>query len=70
MPGASPLVAASTAPSGAIRVGYCIDSFDVGGTELNALRTLEGLDRKRFRVSVFHFHKTGPLRIRSMHRAP
>jgi len=47
-----------------VRVGYCIDSFDIGGTELNAVRTLEALDRKRFRVTVFHLHGTGPLRSR------
>jgi glycosyltransferase involved in cell wall biosynthesis len=47
-----------------VRVGYCIDSFDIGGTELNALRTLEALDRQRFAVTVFHFHRTGPLRPR------
>jgi L-malate glycosyltransferase len=52
------------AQSRAIRVAYCIDSFDIGGTELNAIRTLEALDRRRFRVSVFHFHETGPLHAR------
>jgi glycosyltransferase involved in cell wall biosynthesis len=48
----------------AVRVGYCIDSFDIGGTELNAVRTLEALDWQRFAVTVFHFHATGPLRAR------
>lgn len=47
-----------------VRVGYCIDSFDVGGTELNAVRTLEALDRQRFQVTVFHLHERGPLRAR------
>src|SRR5215469_12475326 len=58
---------AATAPaalSRAIRVAYCIDSFDIGGTELNAVRTLEALDRQRFEVIVFHFHDSGPLRAR------
>ena len=64
MSGAASLVSASLAPTRAIRVGYCIDSFDVGGTELNALRTLEALDRQRFQVTVFHFHESGPLRPR------
>jgi len=54
----------STAPPGALRVGYCIDSFDIGGTELNAVRTVEALDRRRFRVTVFHLHEAGPLRAR------
>src|SRR3984885_4216402 len=48
----------------ALRVGYCIDSFDIGGTELNAVRTVEALDRRRFQVTVFHLHETGPLRAR------
>src|SRR5580658_5809643 len=47
-----------------VRVGYCIDSFDIGGTELNAVRTVEALDRQRFLVTVFHFHENGPLRAR------
>lgn len=47
-----------------MRVGYCIDSFDVGGTELNAVRTLEAIDRHSFAVTVFHFHATGALRAR------
>jgi len=51
-------------PAHVVRVGYCIDSFDIGGTELNAVRTLEALDRKRFHVTVFHLHETGPLRAR------
>ena len=58
---------AASAPgalSRAIRVGYCIDSLDIGGTELNAVRTVEALDRRRFQVTVFHLHETGPLRAR------
>jgi glycosyltransferase involved in cell wall biosynthesis len=55
---------ALTALPGALRVGYCIDSFDIGGTELNAVRTVEALDRQRFEVTVFHLHETGPLRAR------
>jgi glycosyltransferase involved in cell wall biosynthesis len=47
-----------------VRVGYCIDSFDIGGTELNAVRTVEALDRQRFLVTVFHLHENGPLRAR------
>ncbi|MBV8146486.1 MAG: glycosyltransferase [Gammaproteobacteria bacterium] len=45
----------------AIRIGYCIDTLDIGGTELNAVRTLEALDRRRFQVTVFHLHRSGPL---------
>jgi glycosyltransferase involved in cell wall biosynthesis len=59
---ANGLAAGALAP--AIRVGYCIDSFDIGGTELNAVRTVEALDRRRFQLTVFHLHETGPLRAR------
>jgi glycosyltransferase involved in cell wall biosynthesis len=55
---------ASTTLPDALRVGYCIDSFDIGGTELNAVRTVEALDRRRFQLTVFHLHETGPLRAR------
>ena len=47
-----------------IRVAYCIDSFDIGGTELNAVRSLEALDLDRFNMTVFHLHEDGPLRSR------
>jgi glycosyltransferase involved in cell wall biosynthesis len=47
-----------------MRLGYCIDSFDIGGTELNAVRTVEALDRRRFQLTVFHLQETGPLRAR------
>ena len=52
---------ASLVLSRAIRVGYCIDSLDIGGTELNAVRTAEALDRQRFQVTVFHLQRSGPL---------
>jgi glycosyltransferase involved in cell wall biosynthesis len=54
----------SMALARAVRVGYCVDSFEIGGTELNAIRTVEALDRRRFQVTVFHLHETGPLRAR------
>lgn len=58
-------MSSSTAPAvKRIRVAYVIDTFNVGGTELNAVRTLEALDRDRFEVSVFHLHEHGPLRTR------
>lgn len=47
-----------------IRIGYCIDSFGIGGTELNAVRSIEALDLDRFQVTVFHFHEDGPIRSR------
>lgn len=47
-----------------VRVAYCLDSFAVGGTELNALRTAESLDRSRVELSVYYLHERGPLRSR------
>src|SRR5215469_2827831 len=51
-------------PMRPVRVGHCIDSFEIGGTELNAVRTVEALDLRRFQVTIFHLHRTGPLRAR------
>ncbi len=47
-----------------IHIASCIDSFEVGGTELNAVRTAEALDLERFELCVTHFHADGPLRAR------
>jgi glycosyltransferase involved in cell wall biosynthesis len=47
-----------------IRVVYCIDNMDVGGTELNAVRTAERLDRRRFDLSVVCIRPDGPLLAR------
>ena len=43
------------------RVMFCIDNMQVGGTELNAVRTAERLDRTRFDVSVICLQRDGPL---------
>ena len=47
-----------------IRVVYCIDNMQVGGTELNAVRTAERLDRRRFSISVVCIRDNGPLMAR------
>jgi L-malate glycosyltransferase len=47
-----------------IRVVSCIDNMRVGGTELNAVRTAERLDRNRFDLSVVCLSEEGPLRER------
>jgi glycosyltransferase involved in cell wall biosynthesis len=47
-----------------IRVAFCIDSFGIGGTELNAVRTAEALDPSRFELLVVHLQESGPLRSR------
>lgn len=43
------------------RVMFCIDNMQIGGTELNAVRTAELLDRTRFDVSVICLQGDGPL---------
>ena len=55
---------AERSPGDPIRVVYCIDNMQVGGTELNALRTAERLDRRRFSVSVVCIKDNGPLLAR------
>ena len=47
--------------SSRIGIGFCLDSFRVGGTELNAVRTVEALDRDRFDVTIFYLSADGPL---------
>jgi glycosyltransferase involved in cell wall biosynthesis len=52
---------AARSPQGPIRVLYCIDNMQLGGTELNAVRTAERLDRSRFTLEVVCIRATGPL---------
>jgi L-malate glycosyltransferase len=57
---------ASTASGGApngdvVHVVFSIDTMNVGGTEMNALRTAARLDRTRFRVTVVTLRGEGPL---------
>lgn len=47
-----------------IRVIHILDSLNTGGTELNAVRTVERLDRDRYDVRVVCLHAHGPLRPR------
>ncbi len=35
--------------------------MEIGGSELNAIRTLESLDRSRFDLTVYHLGRQGPL---------
>lgn len=48
-------------PPRLLRVAFCIDSFDVGGTELNAVRTAERFDRTRVHIEFFCLSARGPL---------
>lgn len=47
-----------------LRVLFCLDSFNVGGSELNAIRTAERLDPQRVDLSVACLRTDGPLRQR------
>ena len=47
-----------------IRLAFCIDNFQIGGTELNAVRWAEHLNPERFQLTVVHFQEDGPLRPR------
>lgn len=52
----------ATAPTSApIRIAYCVTLMDIGGTELNAVRTAERLDHDRFDVTVASLVNIGPL---------
>lgn len=47
-----------------LRVAYCIDNMGPGGTESNAVRTAERLDRSRFALSVITFRADGIMAAR------
>jgi glycosyltransferase involved in cell wall biosynthesis len=47
-----------------VKIALVLDGFTIGGTELNATRTLEALGRRGIRVSVLHFHADGELKAR------
>jgi L-malate glycosyltransferase len=44
-----------------VHVVFSIDTMSVGGTEMNAVRTAERLDRDRFRLTVITLRGEGPL---------
>ncbi|MEO5567688.1 MAG: glycosyltransferase [Gemmatimonadaceae bacterium] len=48
-------------PGARIRVAYCVARMDLGGTELNAVRTAERIDHDRFDVTVASLVDSGPL---------
>lgn len=47
-----------------VHVVFSIDTMNVGGTEMNAVRTAERLDRRKFRLSVVTLGGDGPLAAR------
>ncbi|MFL5575231.1 MAG: glycosyltransferase [Gemmatimonadaceae bacterium] len=58
------LTARGTGDGRRLRVVFCVDSFIIGGTELNAVRTAERLDQSRFDLRVACLSAEGPLRRR------
>jgi glycosyltransferase involved in cell wall biosynthesis len=50
--------------AGRIRVVHVLDNLNTGGTELNAVRTAERLDRDRFDIQFLCLQPEGPLRQR------
>jgi glycosyltransferase involved in cell wall biosynthesis len=67
-PGHSPNQGVTRTQGRRIRVVFVIDNMQLGGTELNAVRTAERLDRERFELSVVCLGGDGPLteRYRAM----
>lgn len=49
---------------GRLRIVHVLDNLNTGGTELNAVRTAERLDRERFEVQFVCLQAHGPLRAR------
>ena len=47
-----------------LRVSFCLSNSGIGGTELNAVRTVERLDRDRFDIEVLALTDYPPLRER------
>jgi glycosyltransferase involved in cell wall biosynthesis len=45
----------------ALRVAFLVDGFALGGTELNAVRTAEAIDREAYDLTVLGMRRDGPL---------
>src|SRR6185437_11971155 len=56
-----PATAQSRPVSRRIRIAFVIDNMGLGGTELNAVRTAERLDRERYDLRVVCLNGEGPL---------
>jgi L-malate glycosyltransferase len=48
-------------PERPLRVAFCVGNLNLGGTELNAVRLAERLDRSRFDLRVVSMQPDGPL---------
>jgi glycosyltransferase involved in cell wall biosynthesis len=58
VPDTNPVRGATRRP---VRIVFVVDNMGVGGSELNAVRTAEHLDRSRFDLRVVCFDVAGPL---------
>ena len=47
-----------------VRIVHVLDNLNIGGTELNAVRTAERTDRDRFDIRFLCIQPEGPLRAR------
>ncbi len=47
-----------------LRVAFLVDGFALGGTELNAVRTAEAIDRRAYDLTVLGMRRDGPLLAR------
>ena len=61
VPNAAAVRRLQLSPHDPVRIAYCIDTMQIGGTELNALRTVERIDRSRFDISVISLQPEGAL---------
>jgi glycosyltransferase involved in cell wall biosynthesis len=52
---------AMTHPGAPLRVAFCVDNLNIGGTELNAVRTAEMLTARGVELRVFTLSESGPL---------
>jgi glycosyltransferase involved in cell wall biosynthesis len=54
----------SAPPHRPLRVAFLVDGFALGGTELNAVRTAEAVDREAYDLTVLGMRRDGPLLTR------
>ena len=57
----APRDAPASAARRRLRVAYLVDGFAIGGTELNAVRTAEAIDRDAYELTVLAMRRDGPL---------
>lgn len=63
-PGEDRIAYAASPDTTPLRIAFLIDTFAIGGSELNAIKLAEALVRRDVALTVFHFQPDGPLRSR------